>query len=76
MILLQRKEIITVKVEYFIPNYTHILNEFICQYEDIWPDIPRVHKFLNYWKDNIDAIINGVYITHSNRDWRAVDVII
>lgn len=73
MIIIKRKELITVKINYFIPDYTHIINEFLCQYEDIWPEIPRVHKFLNYWKDNIDAKINEIFVMKSNVNWRKVD---
>ena len=71
MILIRPKELITVKVDYYIPDYTHIINEFICQYDDIWPEIPRVHKFLNYWKVNVEAVISGIYVTNSlNHNWR------
>lgn len=77
MLIIKPKEIITVKVEYYIPDYSHLLNEFICQYEDLWPEIPRIHQFLNYWKNHIEATIRSVYVTHSSKsNWRAVDVII
>ena len=77
MILIRPKELITVKVDYYMPNYTHIINEFICQYDDFWPEIPRVHKFLLYWKNNIEATISGVYVINAlNNNWRFVDVIV
>ena len=77
MLIIKPKEIITVKVEYYIPDYSHILNEFICQYEDLWPEIPRVHQFLNYWKNHIEATIRSVYVAHSSKsNWRVVDVIV
>ncbi len=34
---------------------------------DVKPKYPRVNKFLNYWHNNIDAIINEVQITESER---------
>ncbi len=66
------KQLVTVKVEYYIPDYTHILNELVWQSHDQWPEIPRVHRFLNYWHRNIDAVIGGVYVQHSRSNWRAV----
>ena len=45
-----------------MPDYTHILQEFIWQPADIRPEYPRVHRFLNYWHDNIDAVISEVNI--------------
>ena len=66
MIILKRKELILVGVTYYLPDYQNLLNEFYCQFEDITPDIPRVHQFLNYWKNNVEAIIKTVEITTTN----------
>ena len=45
-----------------MPDYTHILQEFIWQTADVRPEYPRVHKFLNYRHDNIEAVISEVNI--------------
>ena len=45
-----------------MPDYENILQQFICQTKDVVPDIPRVHKFLNYWNNNIDAIMSEVKV--------------
>ena len=66
MIILKRKELILVGVIYYLPDYQSLLNEFYCQFDDIVPDIPRVHEFLNYWKNNIEAPIKEVKISVSN----------
>ena len=60
--ILIRNTIVTLNVLYWMPDYTHILQEFIWQTADIRPEYPRVHKFLNYWHDNIDAVISEVNI--------------
>ena len=61
MIIL-RNTIVTLNVLYWMPDYTHILQEFIGQTADIRPEYPRVHRFLNYWHDNIEAVISEVNI--------------
>ena len=66
MIIIKRKELILVGVIYYLPDYQSLLNEFYCQFDDIVPDIPRVHEFLNYWKNNIEAPIKEVKISVSN----------
>ena len=72
--IIKVKQLVTVKVDYFMPDYEHILNEFLWQTDDYWPDIPRVHTFLNYWKDNIEATINLVQVMNSlNPIWRSID---
>ena len=57
-----RNTIVTLNVLYWMPDYTHILQEFIWQTADVRPEYPRVHRFLNYWHDNIDAVISEVNI--------------
>ena len=59
MILLHKKSIVTIDVFYYLPEYTNILQEFVWQTEDIVPEYPRVHQFLNYWKENIKAPRGG-----------------
>ena len=60
--ILIRNTIVTINVLYWMPDYTHILQEFIWQTSDMRPEYPRVHRFLNYWHDNIDAVISEVNI--------------
>ena len=60
--ILIRNTIVTVNVLYWMPDYNHILQEFIWQTADVRPEYPRVHKFLNYWNDNIEAVISEVII--------------
>ena len=52
----------TLNVLYWMPDYNHILQEFIWQTADIRPEYPRVHRFLNYCHDNIEAVISEVNI--------------
>lgn len=54
---------VTLQVFYYVPDYRSILNEFVWQADDIVPELPRIHRFLNYWKDQIDAVIKDVLIT-------------
>jgi len=60
--ILIRNTIVTINILYWMPDYTHILQEFIWQTSDIRPEYPRVHRFLNYWHDNIEAVISEVNI--------------
>lgn len=63
IILIPKKELVLVGIIYYMPDYKNLVNEFYCQFDDVVPDIPRVHKFLNYWIKNIDAIIKEVKIS-------------
>ena len=60
--IIRRKSLVTVDILYWMPDYENVLQQFIWQTKDVVPDIPRVHKFLNYWHDNIDAVISEVMV--------------
>ena len=60
--ILRRKSIVTVDILYWMPDYTNVLQEFVWQTSDIVPEYPRVHRFLNYWQENIEAVISEVRI--------------
>ncbi len=60
--ILIKNTIVTVSVFYWMPDYQNVLQQFIWQTDDVKPEYPRVHKFLNYWHDNIDAVIEEIEI--------------
>jgi uncharacterized protein Usg len=60
--ILIKNTIVTVNVFYWMPDYQNVLQQFIWQTDDVRPEYPRVHKFLNYWHDNIDAVIEEIEI--------------
>ena len=62
------KTLVTLNVFYWMPDYENILQQFIWQTMDVKPKYPRVHRFLNYWHNNIDAIVNEVVICDSERE--------
>ena len=61
-----RKSLVTVDILYYMPDYTDIVQQFVWQTNDITPDLPRVHKFLNFWKSDIDAVIKEVSVAYTN----------
>ena len=66
--------IVLVNISYWMPEYSNIIQEFTWQTGDISPTYPKVHNFLHYWKDNIDAVINDVVLsTSTSHTYRRVD---
>lgn len=73
MMIFRPKTLVLVDVCYYIPD-THVLNDFFWQTEDLVPDTPRIYKFLDYWKREIQAKIKEVKIAYGkNLEWRNVD---
>lgn len=62
--------LVSVSVIYFMPDHRSILNEFHWQTMDIRPEYPRVQKFIDYWKREIEAVIHEVRISDSHTGWR------
>ena len=65
MILIRRKELVLVGITYYRLDYPSLLQEFYHHFEDTVPDIPRVHKFLNFWKTNIESTIKEIQVCYS-----------
>ena len=77
MILLKRKILVTLNILYWMPDHRNILQEFTWQTDDIKPQYPKVHNFLCYWHNNIDAVISEIRIADScETKYRSVKEII
>ena len=60
--ILHKWTVATVQVVYYIPDYLHVVNEFMWQTEDQVPEYPRCKRFLDFWDKNIDGPIKEAYI--------------
>lgn len=62
-----------------MPKHPSLLQEFTWGYDDRVPGLVRTHKFLNYWKLNVDAVIADIFISVSGNkksNWHHVDEIL
>ncbi|MGD9814484.1 MAG: Usg family protein [Hyphomonadaceae bacterium] len=50
----------TAEVLYYIPDHPALLQSFVWQTLDLAPSYPRIHKFLNFWRAEIEAVIHSV----------------
>ena len=76
MYLFKNWQLVTIDVFYYRPDYRSLIQEFIWQTEDEVPELRRVHKFLNHWHQNIDAVIQEVQISINDKrygTYRSVD---
>jgi uncharacterized protein Usg len=64
------KQIVTVNIIYYRPDYTHLLQEFVWSTEDQVPELYRVHKFLWHWKHNIHAVIKEIMLGVNHRPFQ------
>ncbi len=68
----------TAEVLYHMPDHPGLLQSFIWQTLDVAPKFPRLHKFLNFWRLEIDAAIHTVRVAHCElitpAEWRGADL--
>ncbi|HKY94924.1 MAG TPA: Usg family protein [Kiloniellales bacterium] len=52
----------TAEILYHMPDHPGVLQQFVWQHMDIAPDYPRLQKFLDYWRRNIEAVLHSVKV--------------
>ena len=52
----------TVEIIYHMPDHPSLLQTFIWQYMDLAPDYPELHKFLDFWRKNLDGALHSVQV--------------
>jgi uncharacterized protein Usg len=50
----------TAEVVYYLPDHPSLLQTFLWQTLDLAPRYPRIHRFLDFWRREIDAVIHSV----------------
>ena len=63
----RNKVLVSLRVYYYMPDYRDLIQEFMWQTMDIKPKYPRVNKFLNYWKENIEAVIADIEMIETEK---------
>ena len=59
---LRGQRLTTAEVIYYMPDHPALLQRFMWQTLDLPPEFPRVCKFLDFWRREIDAVIHSVTI--------------
>lgn len=68
----------TAEVLYYMPDHPSLLQSFVWQTQDAAPKYPRLLRFLDFWRQEIEAVIHTVRVVHlgiiSPAHWRNVDI--
>ncbi len=54
----------TANVLYYLPEQPRLIQSFVWQFYDVAPEHPRLERFLDYWRREIEAAIHSVEIAH------------
>lgn len=68
----------TAEVLYYMPDHPSLLQSYLWQTQDLAPKYPRLLRFLDFWRQEIEAVIHTVRVAHlgiiSPAHWRRVDI--
>jgi uncharacterized protein Usg len=52
----------TVEVLFYMPDYPSLLQSLIWQPLDLPPEYPRIRRFLDHWRREVDAVIHSIRV--------------
>jgi uncharacterized protein Usg len=67
----------TAHILYRRPDYHWLLQSYVWQAYDLFPEFPELQRFLNFWEKSLDGPLFAVTVAHSKlikpAELRAVD---
>lgn len=52
----------TAEILYFMPDHPSLLQSFVWQEFDLPPDFPALHRFLDFWRRELDGPLHRVRV--------------
>jgi uncharacterized protein Usg len=67
----------TAHILYRLPDHRRLLQSFVWQEYDLWPEFPVLTRFLHFWRRELDGPLHSVTVAHAKlikpSEIRAVD---
>jgi uncharacterized protein Usg len=54
----------TAQIVYHLPDNYAVLQEFLWQEYDLFPDFPGLERFLAFWEEEIEGSLHSVTVAH------------
>lgn len=55
----------TAQIIYRVPDHLALLQEFVWQEYDLFPDFPTLNRFLAFWEEKIEGPLHSVTVGHT-----------
>lgn len=55
----------TAHILYRRPDHHWLLQSFVWQNYDLFPDFPALHRFLEFWQEQLEGPLHSVMVAHS-----------
>ena len=75
-LMLQGYGLTTAEILYRMPDHQNLLQTFLWQDYDIAPKYPRLYKFIEFWRKEIEGPLHSIRFSHRKMiapgEWRNV----
>lgn len=55
----------TAKILYRFPDHPQLLQTFVWQEYDLWPEFPTLTRFLEFWRRELEGPLHSVTVAHA-----------
>jgi uncharacterized protein Usg len=55
----------TANILYRMPDHPHLLQEFVWQDYDLFPEFPALQRFIDFWRREIEGALHSVRVAHN-----------
>ena len=55
----------TAHILYRLPDHRRLLQTFVWQEYDLWPEFPALERFLEFWRRELDGPLHSVTVAHA-----------
>ena len=55
----------TAQILYRRPDHPWLLQTYVWQQYDVWPEFPVLQEFLAFWREKLDGPLHSVTVAHS-----------
>ncbi|MCZ8260842.1 MAG: usg protein [Beijerinckiaceae bacterium] len=55
----------TASILYRLPDHPVLLQEFIWQDYDVYPNFPVLHRFVDFWRREIEGALHSIKVAHN-----------
>jgi uncharacterized protein Usg len=55
----------TARILYRLPDHRRLLQSYVWQDYDMWPEFPVLGRFLDFWRRELDGPVHSVTVAHA-----------
>jgi uncharacterized protein Usg len=55
----------TANILYRRPDHPWLLQSYVWQNYDLYPDFPELQRFLKFWQKSLEGVLHSVTVAHS-----------